>query len=164
MYCVEWNTRNASPAKKSLEERRPATGRRLHMRKGASANSRYIGNVWVMAHQTLSMCFRSKCLDPRMRELASLAIGRKPVNGITQPRAHLLFLATGHRGESGNGRVIEQTMQDLGLVTKAILYTINQTVCHSQKAMRHCRSLLVKLILICCLREEPIILAIMRHP
>ena len=26
MYCVEWNTRNASPARKSLEERSPATG------------------------------------------------------------------------------------------------------------------------------------------
>ena len=28
IYCVEWNTRNASPAKKSREESKPATGRR----------------------------------------------------------------------------------------------------------------------------------------
>ena len=27
MYCVEWNTRKASPARKSLEDSRPATGR-----------------------------------------------------------------------------------------------------------------------------------------
>ncbi|KAI1239240.1 hypothetical protein IHE44_0012354, partial [Lamprotornis superbus] len=27
MYCVEWNTRNASPARKSREESKPATGR-----------------------------------------------------------------------------------------------------------------------------------------
>lgn len=26
MYCVEWNTRKAKPARKSLELRRPATG------------------------------------------------------------------------------------------------------------------------------------------
>ena len=26
MYCVEWNTRKASPARKSREESRPATG------------------------------------------------------------------------------------------------------------------------------------------
>lgn len=28
MYCVEWKTRKASPARKSRDERRPATGRR----------------------------------------------------------------------------------------------------------------------------------------
>ena len=27
MYCVEWNTRKARPARKSRDERRPATGR-----------------------------------------------------------------------------------------------------------------------------------------
>lgn len=27
MYCVEWKTRNASPARKSRDESRPATGR-----------------------------------------------------------------------------------------------------------------------------------------
>lgn len=27
MYCVEWKTRKASPARKSRDERRPATGR-----------------------------------------------------------------------------------------------------------------------------------------
>lgn len=29
MYCVEWNTLYASPAKKSLEESNPATGRNV---------------------------------------------------------------------------------------------------------------------------------------
>lgn len=29
MYCVEWKTRNARPARKSREDRRPATGRSL---------------------------------------------------------------------------------------------------------------------------------------
>ncbi len=29
MYCVEWKTLKARPAKKSLGDRRPATGRRL---------------------------------------------------------------------------------------------------------------------------------------
>ena len=29
MYCVEWNTLKARPARKSLEESRPATGLRL---------------------------------------------------------------------------------------------------------------------------------------
>lgn len=29
MYCVEWKTRKASPARKSRDERRPATGRSL---------------------------------------------------------------------------------------------------------------------------------------
>lgn len=27
MYCVEWKTRKASPARKSRDESRPATGR-----------------------------------------------------------------------------------------------------------------------------------------
>lgn len=27
MYCVEWKTRKASPARKSLDESKPATGR-----------------------------------------------------------------------------------------------------------------------------------------
>ena len=27
MYCVEWNTRNARPARKSRDDNRPATGR-----------------------------------------------------------------------------------------------------------------------------------------
>lgn len=30
MYCVEWNTRNAKPAKKSRDERSPATGRNVN--------------------------------------------------------------------------------------------------------------------------------------
>jgi hypothetical protein len=30
MYCVEWKTRNASPAKKSRDDNRPATGRKVN--------------------------------------------------------------------------------------------------------------------------------------
>lgn len=30
MYCVEWKTRNAKPAKKSLEDSNPATGRSVN--------------------------------------------------------------------------------------------------------------------------------------
>lgn len=30
MYCVEWNTRNASPARKSRDDRSPATGRSVN--------------------------------------------------------------------------------------------------------------------------------------
>ena len=29
MYCVEWNTRKARPARKSLDDNNPATGRRV---------------------------------------------------------------------------------------------------------------------------------------
>lgn len=29
MYCVEWNTRNARPAKKSRDDNKPATGRNV---------------------------------------------------------------------------------------------------------------------------------------
>ena len=30
MYCVEWNTLKASPARKSRDESRPATGRNVN--------------------------------------------------------------------------------------------------------------------------------------
>lgn len=30
MYCVEWKTRNAKPAKKSRDDNKPATGRNVN--------------------------------------------------------------------------------------------------------------------------------------
>ncbi|MPC21054.1 hypothetical protein E2C01_014027 [Portunus trituberculatus] len=44
MYCVEWKTRNAKPARKSREESRPATGRSAMSAK-YFLRARYTGSV-----------------------------------------------------------------------------------------------------------------------
>lgn len=38
MYCVQWNTRKARPAKKSRDERYPATGRNWNPVRAATEN------------------------------------------------------------------------------------------------------------------------------
>jgi hypothetical protein len=45
MYCVEWNTRNANPARKSLDERRPATGRNVNPVQSATDGDCYKPSV-----------------------------------------------------------------------------------------------------------------------
>lgn len=45
MYCVEWKTRKASPARKSREERRPATGRSLKPVQAAAGEEEKMGQV-----------------------------------------------------------------------------------------------------------------------
>ena len=45
IYCVEWNTRNANPARKSRDERRPATGRNVNPVQSATDGEWYKSSV-----------------------------------------------------------------------------------------------------------------------
>lgn len=48
IYCVEWNTRNASPAKKSREESKPATGRRRNPVQAERIKKWHLKNSWCV--------------------------------------------------------------------------------------------------------------------
>ena len=45
MYCVEWNTQNANPARKSRDERRSATGHKVNPVQSAADGECYKPSV-----------------------------------------------------------------------------------------------------------------------
>lgn len=51
MYCVLWKTRKASPARKSRDERSPATGRKVN----PVHSNEYRKNVWNNNQQLLQL-------------------------------------------------------------------------------------------------------------
>lgn len=48
MYCVEWNTRNASPARKSREDSKPATGRSRNPVQPEGTQRQHLKNCWCV--------------------------------------------------------------------------------------------------------------------
>ena len=52
MYWVEWKTRKASPARKSREDRRPATGRRRKpVQSGKEDKKNQLKNMWKISYK-----------------------------------------------------------------------------------------------------------------